>query len=277
MALKDLMMVADHSDESEATFDYAATLAEDHGAHLIVFYPVPILPPAMYMGIEYSTDWLAAVADNIREQADSCRRRFEERAGKRGIDMEWRSAEGEPSRLAAEFSRYVDITVMTQRGGGHGREDAQGLTEYFILESGRPVIQVPYIGAPAVPPRQVVVGWDGSRTSARALHDAMPLLVAAESVELLGIHRDNHPDDAGDVAEIDISAHLARHGVNVEAKVLVAEHIEPAELLLSHVSDCGAQLVVMGAYGHSRLRELVLGGMTRGILQSMTVPVLMSH
>ena len=277
MALKDLMMVADHSDVSEITFDYAAALADDHGAHLIVFYPVPILPPAMTMGIEYSTDWIAAVADDMQEQAEACRRRLEGRAKELGVAMEWRSAEGEPSRLAAEFSRYVDITVTTQRGGGHGRDDAQALTEHFILESGRPVIQVPYIGAPAVPPRQIVVGWDGSRTSARALHDALPLLVAADKVELLGIHRDGHADGAGEISEIDISAHLARHGVNVEAKTLVAEHIEPAELLLSHVSDCGAQLVVMGAYGHSRLRELVLGGMTRGILQSMTVPILMSH
>lgn len=277
MALKDIMLVADSSEETEATFDYAAALADDHGAHLSVFYPIPLLPPTMVMGIEYSTDWLASVVDNLRQQGESCRQRLEERAARLGIPMEWRSDEGEPSRMAAEFSRYADITVMTQRGGGHGREDTQSLTEFFMLESGRPVIQVPYIGAPAVPPRRIVVGWDGSRTAARALHDAMPLLIAAEHVELLGIHRENHPDDAGEIAVIDISAHLARHGVHVEAKVLVAENIEPAEMLLSHVSDSGAQLVVMGAYGHSRLRELVLGGMTRGMLQSMTVPVLMSH
>ena len=277
MALKDLMIVADDSDETQATFDYAAALARSHGAHLIVFYPIPALPPAMYMGIEYSTDWLASVADNFREQAESCRTRLEARARSLDIAMEWRSEEGEPSRVAAEFSRYVDITVMTQQGSGRGREDMRALSEYFILESGRPVIQVPYIGSPAKPPGHIIVGWDGSRTASRALHDAMPLLTAAETVELLSIRLDNHPDDAGDIAAIDISAHLARHGVNVETRLLVGEDIEPADLLLSHVSDSGAELVVMGAYGHSRFRELVLGGMTRRILQSMTVPILMSH
>jgi nucleotide-binding universal stress UspA family protein len=277
MALKDLMLVADNSDETEATFDYAAALAGDHDAHLIVLYPIPVLPPAMYMGIEYSTDWLATVSDNIRREAAICRERLEARAKTIGISIEWRSDEGEPSRVAAEFSRYVDLTLMTQNGSGHDREDMRTLSEYFILESGRPVIQVPYIGAPAKPPRHIIVGWDGSRTATRALHDALPLLSTAEQVELLSIRGDNHPDDAGEIAAIDISAHLARHGVNVETRVLVAEHIEPADLLLSHLSDCGAEMVVMGAYGHSRLRELVLGGMTRGILRSMTVPVLLSH
>lgn len=277
MPLRDLMIVADNSEESVATFDYAAAIARDQEAHLVVLYPVPTLPPAMYMGIEYSTDWLSAVADNIREDAEQSRERLESRARELGIDIEWRSEEGEPSRVAAQYSRYVDITVMTQSGGEHESDGLRALSEYFVLESGRPVIQVPYIGAPAAAPRHVVVAWDGSRTATRALHDAMPLLSRTEKVELLTIHHGHRDDDSHEIAAIDISAHLSRHDVNVEARLLVADDIDASDLLLSHVSDSGADMVVMGAYGHSRLRELVLGGMTRGILRSMTVPVLMSH
>ena len=123
----------------------------------------------------------------------------------------------------------------------------------------------------------MVIAWDGSRTATRALHDAMPLLSRTEKVELLTIHHGHRDDDSEEIAAIDISAHLARHDVNVEARVMVADDIDAADLLLSHVSDSSADMMVMGAYGHSRLRELVLGGMTRGILRAMTVPVLMSH
>ncbi len=276
MALKDLLVVVDDSDASEVTFDFAAALAADHGAHLAVLCPVPSLPPAMTMGIEYSTDWLLSIGERIRASAEACRARIGARAESRGVPIEWRSEEGDPVRVATEFSRYVDLTVMTQGGSGRAGEDIRELSDYFILDTGRPVVQVPFIGAPASPPRRVVVGWDGSRSATRALHDALPLLTRADHVELLSIREAGH-DDTGDVSAIDISAHLARHDVNVETRVLVTEDIEPADSLLSHVSSTGADLVVIGAYGHSRLRELVLGGMTRGILRQMTVPVLLSY
>jgi nucleotide-binding universal stress UspA family protein len=105
----------------------------------------------------------------------------------------------------------------------------------------------------------------------------MPLLANADSVQVFTINAHGKSRETKEVSAIDISKHLARHNINVETRVLVADQIDPADLLLSHVADMGIDMVVMGAYGHSRFRELVLGGMTREILQSMTVPVLMSH
>ena len=139
---------------------------------------------------------------------------------------------------------------------------------------------VPYIGAGERLGTRVMVAWDGGREAARAVGDALPLLARAESVAVLVINpsQDGHGEQPG----ADIALHLARHGITVEAQHLEAQHLEAQDLsvgdaLLSRLADQDIDLLVMGAYGHSRLRELVLGGVTRKIFQQMTVPVLMSH
>jgi nucleotide-binding universal stress UspA family protein len=134
---------------------------------------------------------------------------------------------------------------------------------------------VPYIQQAGLKLDRVMVCWDGSRVAARATADALPLLARAGTTELVTVT--DASGDADEIPGIDIAGHLARHGIKVELKRIVRADIDVANLILSHAADTSADLIVMGGYGHSRLREFVLGGVTRGLLQSMTVPTFMSH
>jgi nucleotide-binding universal stress UspA family protein len=136
------------------------------------------------------------------------------------------------------------------------------------------VLVVPYIQRTDIKLDRVIVGWDGSSSAARAAGDAMPFLERAKMVQVVVVSERGKSDE---IPGADIAQHFARHGVTVEVKQIVAPDAKPAEVLLSHAADTSADLLVLGGYGHSRLREFVLGGVTRSILETMTVPTLMSH
>ena len=142
-----------------------------------------------------------------------------------------------------------------------------------MFESGHPVVVVPHIQKDGMNLDRVVVCWDGSRAAARALADALPFLTRAKHVDLVTVSGAGHkPNEHPAVAD-----HLVRHGIKPEFRHLVATDIDVANTLLSYMADASASFMVMGGYGHSRLREFVLGGVTRSMLQTMTVPTLMSH
>jgi nucleotide-binding universal stress UspA family protein len=136
---------------------------------------------------------------------------------------------------------------------------------------------VPYIGIKTAPGKHAIVAWNGSREAARAVNDALPILRGADQVEVMCANPDRGELGDADLPGADLCLHLARHGVKAEAQTLVASDLEIGDLLLSRAADHGADLIVMGAYGHARWREVVLGGVTRQLLEQMTVPVLMSH
>jgi nucleotide-binding universal stress UspA family protein len=137
------------------------------------------------------------------------------------------------------------------------------------------VIVVPYIQRTGLVLERVLVCWDGGRMAARAIGDAIPFLTRAEAVDVVIVATE--PGKGDEISGADMGRHLARHGLKVEVKRIVAPDIGVANAILSYAADSSADFMVMGGYGHSRLREFILGGATRGILQSMTVPVLMSH
>jgi nucleotide-binding universal stress UspA family protein len=149
------------------------------------------------------------------------------------------------------------------------------MIEQVVLSSGRPVLVVPYIGWTKTLGERITIAWDGGRESARAVADALPLLKKAKAVTVLVINpeKGNHGEEPG----ADIALHLARHGVNAEVRRARFDDVDTGNAILSQVADLSSDLLVMGAYGHSRLRELVIGGVTRTIFEEMTVPVLMSH
>ena len=147
--------------------------------------------------------------------------------------------------------------------------------EAALFESGRPVIVVPYIQKAPLKLERVMVCWDGSRAAARAIADAIPFLERARRVEVVIIANERGKQD--EIEGADMGQHLARHGLSAEVKRTVADDVDVADMLLSHAADSGTDFIVMGGYGHSRLREFVLGGVTRSILRTMTAPVLMSH
>ncbi|MSP80209.1 MAG: universal stress protein [Rhodospirillales bacterium] len=185
---------------------------------------------------------------------------------------------GRPAAETLALSaRYADLAVVGQRNSDDDELEMDKMPDRFILSAGRPVLSVPYAGAFPKVGQTAVVAWDASRLATRAVNDALPILRRAAKVHLLAINPEGGREGHGEVPCADIAHHLARHGVKAEASSLRVNDIEVGDALLSRASDFGADLIVMGAYGHARWRELVLGGVTRHLLQHMTAPVFMSH
>lgn len=276
MALKNLMVAVDSGAATANRVDYALRLAEKHDAHLIGLH---IQPPANIPG--YVLAQIPAEARSVhetatREQAEQAHAAFTEAARRAGRDdrTEWRDIRGYPTSVAALQVRYCDLMVIGQTDPESERNAAPE-PDAMVLMSGRPVLLAPYSFRPGEVGRRVVIAWNASREAARAVADAMPILETAEKVTVLAVNPD--PWQVGDAPGADIALHLSRHGIDAEAAHIRADHLEPGDALLSRVSDLDADLLVMGGYGRTRFRELVLGGVTRKILQQMTVPVLMSH
>jgi nucleotide-binding universal stress UspA family protein len=274
MALKDLLVCLDSHPSVDSRLKLAIALARQGGAHLAGLHVVPRGPmPAYYTPetIEVSRSLRKKAAESFKR---SIGRRFSEALRREGLQGELRVTEGEVDEEAALHARYADLTIAGQLDPDRPLEAAVS-PDHLVLYSGRPVLLVPYIGCSGAVGERIVVAWNASREASRAVNDALPLLKRAKLVRILAIN----PERAGSHGEqvgADIALHLARHGVKTDVSVLGTD-IAEADMLLSQLADFGADLVVMGGYGHSRARELVLGGVTRHMLRHMTVPVFMSH
>jgi len=276
MGLKDLLVHVDNDPACGARLDVAAALAAKHQAHLTGLHPMgwPRLPG--YVEVELPRTFLDEQRRQLEGLARQAETRFHEGARRRGIHGEWRVDTGDIVGITKLHARYADLTVV---GQGIDLKDAPYelafLPQELALGVGRPVLVVPRYGTFDTVGERVLVAWNGSREATRAVHDALPLLKLATNVTVLSIDPER---DTGDrTPSADIALHLARHGVPAEGMSTLGLDISVGDLLLSRAADLGADLIVMGAYGHSRVRELVLGGATRHILRHMTVPVLMSH
>lgn len=278
MALKDLLVHVDDSEGNAGRVDAAVRLAAAHDAHLTGLYvgsDANAMP--MYTDAHIPGEVLEEQRQATIERAGKAKTVFEEAASRAGLSHEWRFVEGELTRTLSLHARYVDLLIIGQANRNDYQSLSQGVVEQVLLDVGRPVLLIPYIGAPETLGERVLVAWNASREAMRAIHDAMALLERARAVSVLSINPPRGSAGDGDVPGGDISLHLARHGVRAEAVHIESGDMAVGELLLSRAVDLETDLIVMGAYGHSRYRELVLGGATRELLESMTVPVLMSH
>jgi nucleotide-binding universal stress UspA family protein len=195
----------------------------------------------------------------------------------RNLAAEWRVTEAFCDDALAVNARYADLLVVGQADPDDPAGSRNDLPEAMAFATGRPVLVVPQIGALSPVGKRVLLCWNASRESARAAADALPFLRAAEQVIVLVVDPEVSADGHGPEPGGDVALWLARHGVSVTVQRDVAVDAKIGEVILSRAADCGADLIVMGIYGHSRLREMVLGGVSRTLLSSMTVPVLMSH
>lgn len=182
----------------------------------------------------------------------------------------------DPVPSAIVHARRADLVVVGQHEAGSDSGVPPDLPQQVLIHGARPVLVLPYAGAPATPGSRVLVAWDGGREAARAIADALPFLHRAAAVQLAVFESAGETRAPALPPGADILPWLSRHGIAAEA-VRVPTPIDTGNALLSHAADFGAELIVMGGYGHSRFRETVLGGVTRTVLRQMTVPVLMSH
>lgn len=271
--IKEILVHAGDDDRRDARFGLAADVAKTHDAHLIGLFALEYSDLPGYVSAQISADLLERARDTYLRQADKAREAFEAIASQTGIRSEWRQDTGPAGRLLGQHGLYADLIMVSQPVNGRNNGLPQSFPGEVALASGRPVIAIPYAGDHSGFGQRALIAWNGSREASRALHDAMPLLMRAERVVVLAVD----PPDEAHIPGADIAAHLAHHGVQVEARHSIAPDIAVGDELLNMASDLGSDLIVMGAYGRSRLREAVFGGATQHILKHMTVPILMSH
>jgi nucleotide-binding universal stress UspA family protein len=275
--IKDIIVNLSVGEGANAAADYAVSLAAAFDAHLagIAFLYDPIVPVS---GAGYiPADVIEAHARYIAAAAMAAIDRFVAAGKRAGVAAEPLTLSGSFAGVGDQFGRIArrfDLSIVGQAEPGTSAVE-EIIAESALFESGRPVIVVPYIQKAPLKLDRVMLCWDGSRAAARAIADAMPLLERAGRVEIVIVANERGKKD--EIEGADMGAHLARHGLNVEVKRTVLGDIDVADVILSHAADAGSDFIVMGGYGHSRLREFVLGGVTRTIFRSMTAPVLMSH
>src|ERR1043165_1457420 len=263
--------------ERDVAGPYAISIAEMFDAHVaaVAFNYDAVIPPTVMGGIP------ASLIDEQRAENEKAAHdavmRFEAAAQRAAVSFESRIMSASVAGAADTFgamARRFDVSVVAQ-GDPEKLAPEEIIVEGALFGSGRPVIVIPYIHKGGARLGRVIVAWDGSRNSARAIADAMPLRAKATAIEVVIVASERPKSD--EIAGADIGQHLARHGLTVDVNRIVATETNVADTLLSHAADTAADFMVMGGYGHSRLRQFVLGGVTRGMLTSMTIPVLMSH
>ncbi len=275
--IKDIVVNLSLGDGRDCAAEFAISAAATLDAHLagVAFTYDPFVP-AIEMGV-IPSDLIEIQREENERLSTGAIDRFNEIARRNAISAEARNIDAASSTafdIFARVARRFDLSIVPQPRPESSGTDAM-FVEAALFGSGRPVLVVPYIQKDGLKLDRVTVCWDGSRAAARAIADALPLLAKAKTTEVITV-----TDGAGEVDEIpgvDFAQHLARHGIKIELKRIVRGDLDIADVILSHAADTSTDLIVMGGYGHSRLREFVLGGATRGLLKSMTAPTLMSH
>ena len=275
--IKDILVNLSTVGKRDRARDYAIALAERLDAHLtgIAFSYEPVIP--MMGSIEaVPAQFIDELRGDNEKAAREAKANFQKAIGEAGLRADCYSPNASVAAAAGLFARigrHFDLTVVQQAEATTFENDF--IIEAALFESGRPVVVVPYIQDAAPSFKHVLVCWDGSRPGARAIADAVPLLRRADKIEVITVA------EAGKVTEefpgAEIGRHLSRHGLKIEVKRIDVSNVDVASVILSHAADTSADFLVMGAYGHTRLREFILGGVTAEILSSMTAPVLMSH
>jgi nucleotide-binding universal stress UspA family protein len=274
--LKDVVVNLSGRAPQDFAADYAISMAAAFGAHVagVAFLYEPVIPDGTLGGVP--VDLIELQREENSKVAKSAVDRFDGATKQAGVPAQSRILDatfGGAATLFARFARRFDLVVVGQAQREHGASE-ELMIEGALFESGRPVIVVPYIQKNAFTLERVLLSWDGGRTAARAVGDAMPFLERAKAVDIVIVDEERKNVE---ITGARLSEHLGRHGIKTDVKRIAKGGLAVDAAILDYAADAGVDFMVMGGYGHSRLREFILGGVTRGILRAMTVPVLMSH
>jgi nucleotide-binding universal stress UspA family protein len=274
--IKDILVNLTVGSPRDVAGDFAISVAAALDAHLtgVAFAYEPVIPGTILDGITVS------IIDNCRADnkraAKNAQEKFDEAVRRSGVLAELHLFDTILANAADTFGRMArgyDLSIVGQAQPGKALAE-ELIIESVLFGSGRPILIVPYIQSTGLKLDRVMVCWDGSRNAARAIADAMPFMERARAVDVVTVESRERRNE---LIGADIAQHLARHGLKVDLKPIVAPDTDVASTILSYAADSSTDLIVMGGYGHSRLREFVLGGATRGMLGAMTVPTLMAH
>ncbi|MBI3445743.1 MAG: universal stress protein [Magnetospirillum sp.] len=274
MTFKDILVHVDDHPRAPVRLDLAGRIAARFQAHLIALNVRDHAQLPSHVTAQFGGDMNLIRARGDAEAAGRVKSMVDAFDAGPGTTKEWRDVSGVLADTVALHARYADLVVI---GQAEAEDESPRLADELVMAVGRPVLVVPYAGRFPTLGQRVLVAWNASREATRAIHDALPLLREAQQVRVIAINPGHGMAGHGDIPGADICLHLSRHGVNAICEHVKTDDLDVGEMLQSRAADEDADLVVMGAYGRSRLREMVLGGATRRMLESMTVPVLFSH
>lgn len=275
MSYKSMTVFLDNSAASSSRLDFALALAAQHDAHLTGLH----LSYSPHFYYDPYAQWAPVMVEweaGAQKKRDLAKENFRTVARKSGVNFDWVDYQSTEFKQVVAQARASDLSILSQSNPSDLETDlGEDFPERFVFKLGRPVLFLPHSGVFPKTFGRIVLAWDGGREAARAMADAMPLLKQAQLVTVLTVLE--KVDKENDLPDIDIAAYLAKHDVLVDVDRNEDIEVAPADWLLYRAADLKADLIVMGAYGHSRFTELVLGGTTRAMLKKMTLPVLMSH
>jgi nucleotide-binding universal stress UspA family protein len=274
--LVEIVVFTDNQSEAASILEFAGLLAQENGARLVSVFIQPALAYTPQESFAVGAGMIREVIEVHQSQIESIEGRhrslFDDVVRRHGIPgAEWRSLPHWGSEVAVH-AYYADLVVIARPG----HADQTALAESLVLSSGRPIILFPP-SATASRVRRILVAWNAARESIRAVADALPLLARAEAVEVLIVDYQHQRRRHGEEPGADIARHLVRHGARVEVERLSSGGQDVGHFLLSQAAAFGADLLVMGAYGQSKLHEWIFGGTTRTVLYEAELPVLMSR
>ncbi|MGI9290224.1 MAG: universal stress protein [Gammaproteobacteria bacterium] len=279
MQYKNILVYLDDGASNTERMKTSLAIAQAHDARItgVALNAAPSLQAMLRAGIGGANELI----EKGNEQAQNIVKEFTALADAEGISHDTRvieCKEGRAPQKLAHLARNFDVSVLRQANPDRpNAELVMDVAEEVLFSSGRPVFFIPYIGTHAIPCQRAVIAWDGSAASTRAVHDALPLMEHMKEVVVLVVDADRQERTNGEKPGDDISNHLNAHGINNRIERRLSDGVPTSTIILNVLSDTGADILIMGGYGTSKLREVVLGGVTRTLFNSMTVPVFMSH
>jgi nucleotide-binding universal stress UspA family protein len=275
MRYSDILLHLTRDQRTAEKIDAALAVASRFKASVTALYTMPVPMPPYYMGEYVPAEFYQQTHEEMKTSAARVKAAFEESAAKADLAARWVEAEQDAETAIRMMGRTCDLVVVGQPDPDTSslEDGLQVQPGDLAISLGRPVLTIPYIGKFAAVGRKVAVAWDGSREASRAVHDALPLLKEASSVEILTVN----PGPEVSASAAALTQHLLHYGIAARSNRMMAKDIGTGDVILSTLADTGADLLVMGVYGHSRLQELVLGGVSRTVIDSMTLPVLLSN
>ncbi|MCP4010614.1 MAG: universal stress protein [Proteobacteria bacterium] len=279
MQYKNILVYLDQGASNKERVNTAIAIATEHNAQLtgVVVNALPNSSILSRLGIGKGD----ALMEQARVDAQVVIERFEQQTDKAGVKADTRvieCLEGKAPEKLARMARIFDLSIMRQANPDKPNASfIAELSEEVMFSSGRPVFFMPYIGAHNIPCKNGLVAWDGSKAATRAIHDALPILEMMDKVVILIVDADKIEHYTESKPGEELSRHLSAHGVNNSISRIPKGDASTSTVILNELSDTGADILIMGGYGTPKLREVMLGGVTRTLFECMTVPVFMSH
>jgi nucleotide-binding universal stress UspA family protein len=280
MSWRDVLVIVADAEQDEPALALGEALAKSCEAHIAAAFLTPLPDePLAYEPTVVAGVW-AELLSRARQEAEAERRKVQTRLQAMGLPCDLRDAEAlsrDLGRVAAVHARYADVAVMTRPAEGSGAELREEIVEGVLFHSGRPALVAPPNWKAGSIGKRVVVAWDASREATRALAEAKSILGKAEQITVVTVDAKPKMFGHGDHPGANIAAHLSRRGLPAEVRNVDGQGRGPALAILEEARALNADLVVMGGYAHSRLRDLVFGGATRDLLRAADIPLLLAH